>query len=261
VRELRRSIQDVRPAPPAGRRINPKAAKPAAPKGGGKNLFGGAGNKQAAINKADGQKAPKPAFRTSRAPFSSTGKPTRASLGNVKPGAAAAAAPRQQAQAQGQANVKAAQLRRQQLMAANQRKAVAKGGTGAAVAGALLNAPAELKKLQALLRNPKGALRRASSDILSGKSYDPQTVPKAAKPATPKPATKKGLTASQQQGLNAQERKARQKLSARKAATKSSSATPNTAASFDSAFKDARRAKVKSFTWRGKKYTTKKAGE
>ena len=65
----------------------------------------------------------------------------------------------------------------------------------------------------------------------------------------------------EQQGYAAQERKARQKLAARKSSTKSSSATPNTAASFDDAFKDARRAKVKFFTWRGKKYTTKKAGE
>jgi hypothetical protein len=60
----------------------------------------------------------------------------------------------------------------------------------------------------------------------------------------------------QQQGLNAQERKARQSLTARKKATGSKEATPNTAASFDDAFKDARRAKVKTFTWRGKKYTT-----
>ena len=75
----------------------------------------------------------------------------------------------------------------------NARNAVASrgrmGGTGAAIAGAVLNAPAELKKLQALLRNPKGALSRASSDILSGKPYNPQTVPKASKPATSKPAT------------------------------------------------------------------------
>ena len=60
----------------------------------------------------------------------------------------------------------------------------------------------------------------------------------------------------QQQGLDAQERKARQSLAARKKATGSSSATPNTAKSFDDAFKDARRAKVGSFSWRGKKYTT-----
>jgi hypothetical protein len=60
----------------------------------------------------------------------------------------------------------------------------------------------------------------------------------------------------QQQGLAAQEKKAREKLAARKKAAGSSAATPNTAASFDDAFKDARRAKVKTFTWRGKKYTT-----
>jgi hypothetical protein len=280
-----------KPAPSAGRRTNPKAAKPkaapkpATPSGGGRNLFGGAGDKKAAIAKADGQKAPKPAFRTSRAPLSGNGpfgtrRSARPSLGNVKPGPAAAAAPRQQAQAQGQANVRAAQLRRQQLKAANQRRAVAKGGTGAAIAGAVLNAPAEFKKLQALLRNPKGALSRASSDILSGKPYDPQTVtkaskpatpkpkpkptpsagrrtnPKAAKPATPKPAAPKGPTPAQRTAYQTQETKARRALTARKKATGSKEATPNTAASFDDAFRDARRAKVKTFTWRGKKYTT-----
>lgn len=183
-------------------------------------------------------------------------KPARASIGNVRPGPAAAAAPRQQAQAQGQAAVRAAQLRRQQLMAANQRRAVAKGGTGAAIAGAVLNAPAELQKLQALLRNPKGALSRASSDIMSGKAYDPQTVPKASKPATPKPATPKGPTPAQRRDFANQRHKALLALAARKRATGSKEATPNTAASFDDAFKDARRAKVSSFTWRGKKYTT-----
>jgi hypothetical protein len=60
----------------------------------------------------------------------------------------------------------------------------------------------------------------------------------------------------QQQGLDAQEKKAREKLAARKKASGSSAATPNTAASFNDAFRDARRAKVKTFTWRGKKYTT-----
>jgi hypothetical protein len=60
----------------------------------------------------------------------------------------------------------------------------------------------------------------------------------------------------EQQGLAAQETKARKALTARKKATGSKEATPNTAASFDDAFKDARRAKVKTFTWRGKKYTT-----
>ena len=59
-----------------------------------------------------------------------------------------------------------------------------------------------------------------------------------------------------EQGYAAQEKRARQSLAARKKATGSKEATPNTAASFDDAFRDARRAKVKTFTWRGKKYTT-----
>ena len=78
-----------------------------------------------------------------------------------------------------------------------------------------------------------------------------------AKPAAAKPATPKGPTAAQRQSMDAQETKARQSLAARKKATGSKEATPNTAASFDDAFKDARRAKAGTFTWRGKKYTTK----
>lgn len=74
--------------------------------------------------------------------------------------------------------------------------------------------------------------------------------------AKPKPAAKAGATPAQRKDMAAQESKARQSLAARKKATGSKEATPNTAASFDDAFKDARRAKVKTFTWRGKKYTT-----
>ena len=91
-----------------------------------------------------------------------------------------------------------------------------------------------------------GFQRLANSPFLKGR-------PKA---ATPKPATPKGPTAAQRASMDSQERKARQSLAARKKATGSKEATPNTAASFDDAFKDARRAKVKTFTWRGKKYTT-----
>lgn len=227
-----------KPAPSAGRRINPKAAKPkpaakpATPSGGGRNLFGGAGNKPAAINKADSQKAPKPAFRTSRAPFSSTGKPTRPSLGNVKPGPAAAAAPRQQAQAQGQANVRAAQERRANL-ARVQRDLRGQVGRAASV----LTGPAGLAR-QAIVESV--APRPTAKGTLSAGG--------AQGPAMPKRLV--------QQGFNAQEAKARKALEARKKATGSKEATPNTAASFDDAFKDARRAKVKTFTWRGKKYTT-----
>ena len=206
--------------------------KPATPNGGGRNLFGGAGNKPAAIKQADGQKAPKPAFRTSRAPFSSTGKPTRPSLGNVKPGPAAAAAPRQQAQAQGQANVKAAQERRANL-ARVQRDLRGQVGRAASV-----------------LTGPAGVARQAIAESVAPRPTAKGTLKGggAVGPNMPKRL--------QQQGLDAQERKARQSLAARKKSTGSAQGTANTAASFDDAFKDARRAKVGSFTWRGKKYTT-----
>lgn len=231
-----------KPAPSAGRRINPKAAKPkaapkpATPSGGGRNLFGGAGDKKAAIAKADGQKAPKPAFRTSRPPLAGrTGTPTRPSLGNVKPGPAAAAAPRQQAQAQGQANVKAAQQRRLEASAAKFRDS--------------MNKLPGLKQATALMGGARGGALQAIAQTVAPRPTAKGTVSSggAQGPNMPKRL--------QQQGLDAQERKARSKNEARKKATGSSSATPNTAKSFDDAFKDARRAKVGSFTWRGKKYT------
>jgi len=201
--------------------------------GGGKNLFGGAGDKKAAIAKADGQKAPKPAFRTSRPPLAGrTGTPTRASLGNVRPGPAAAAAPRQQAQAQGQAAVRAAQLRRENIAK------VQKDLRG------------QVGKAASVLTGPAGLARQAIAESVAPRPTAKGTLSAggAQGPAMPKRL--------QQQGLDAQERKARQSLAARKKATGSKEATPNTAASFDDAFKDARRAKVSTFTWRGKKYTT-----
>jgi hypothetical protein len=91
-----------------------------------------------------------------------------------------------------------------------------------------------------------GFQRLANSPFIKGRP----------KPATPKPAAPKGPTPAQRKDFAAQETKARQALTARKKAAGSKEATPNTAASFDDAFRDARRAKVKTFTWRGKKYTT-----
>ena len=215
--------------------------KPATPSGGGRNLFGGAGNKPAAIAKADSQKAPKPAFRTSRAPLSGNGpfgtrRSARPSLGNVKPGPAAAAAPRQQAQAQGQANVRAAQQRRLEAGAAKFRDS--------------MNKLPGIKQAATLAGGLRGGAAQAIADVVAPKPTAKGTLKGggAVGPNMPKRL--------QQQGLDAQERKARQSLTARKKAAGSAQATPNTAASFDDAFKDARRAKVKTFTWRGKKYTT-----
>jgi hypothetical protein len=240
-----------KPTPSAGRRVNPKAAKPkpapkpaakpATPSRGGRNLFGGAGNKPAAIAKADSQKAPKPAFRTSRAPLSGNGpfgtrRSARPSLGNVKPGPAAAAAPRQQAQAQGQANVKAAQQRRLEANAAKFR--------------ADINKLPGIKQAMALAGGLRGGAVQAIADVLAPKPTAKGTLSAggAQGPAMPKRLKLRGLAA--------QERRARKALDARKKAAGSKEATPNTAASFDDAFRDARRAKVKTFTWRGKKYTT-----
>ena len=50
----------------------------------------------------------------------------------------------------------------------NMRGALAKGAAPTAIAGALLNTPAEIKKLQALLKDPGGTIRRASNEFLSG---------------------------------------------------------------------------------------------
>jgi hypothetical protein len=255
------TMSKPKPAPSAGRRTNPKAAKPkpavatpaakpATPSGSGRNLFGGAGAKKTAIATADGQKAPKPAFRTSRAPLSGNGPfgtrgSARPSLGNVKPGPAAAAAPRQQAQAQGQANVRAAQQRRENL-ARVQRDL--RGQVGKAVS--VLSGPAAMAR-QAIAESV--APRPTAKGTLSAGGVQGPVMPK---PPTPKPATPRKPTVAERTAWQTQETKARRALDARKKATGSKEATPNTAASFDDAFRDARRAKVKTFTWRGKKYTT-----
>jgi hypothetical protein len=124
-----------------------------------------------------------------------------------------------------------------------------RGGAGSAAGTNLLIKGSQMLQAgleRAGFKPPKGS--RSQAEI------NARATPK---PATPKPATPKGPTASQRQSMNAQETKARQSLAARKKATGSKEATPNTAASFDDAFKDARRAKAGTFTWRGKKYTTK----
>jgi hypothetical protein len=120
-----------------------------------------------------------------------------------------------------------------------------RGGAGAAGGTDLL-----IKGSQML----RGAMEQAGFKPPKGSRSQAEIAQRRNAPA--KPATPKGPTAAQRKDFAAQETKARQSLAARKKATGSKEATPNTAASFDDAFKDARRAKVGSFTWRGKKYTT-----
>jgi len=121
-----------------------------------------------------------------------------------------------------------------------------RGGAGAAGGTDLLIRGSQMLKTgleRAGFKPPAGSRSQAEMN-------KPRSAP-ASKPATPKDPT-----AAQRASMDSQERKARAKNEARKKAAGSSAATPNTAASFDDAFKDARRAKVKTFTWRGKKYTT-----
>jgi hypothetical protein len=118
-----------------------------------------------------------------------------------------------------------------------------RGGAGAAGGTDLL-----IKGSQML----RGALERAGFKPPKGSRSQAEINSRA----TPKPVTPKGPTAAQRTSMDAQERKARAKNENRKRSTGSAQGTANTAASFDDAFKDARRAKVSSFTWRGKKYTT-----
>ena len=120
-----------------------------------------------------------------------------------------------------------------------------RGGVGAAGGTDLL-----LQGSQML----RGAMERAGFKPPKGSRSQAEIAQLRNAPA--KPAAPKGPTPAQRKDFAAQETKARQALTARKKATGSKEATPNTAASFDDAFKDARRAKVKTFTWRGKKYTT-----
>jgi hypothetical protein len=152
--------------------------------------------------------------------------------------------------------VRAAAQRGQQAVEAakrNRARLAAGVGRGAKEAAALKGAAGLVGKAALPV-----AIAAQAKDVVGGfqKLANHPFIKGRPKPTTPKPATPKGPTAAQRASMDSQERKARQSLAARKKAAGSAQATPNTAASFDDAFRDARRAKVKAFTWRGKKYTT-----
>ena len=198
--------------------------------GGGKNLFGGAGDKNTAI-KQGGPSAPKPAFSTSRAPFSRTG-PTRASIGNVKPGAAAAAAPRQQAQAQaramGQAAVRNAQQRRANLAKVQQ------------------DLRGQVGRAASILTGPAGKARQAIYESVAPRPTSTRANLKegmAAAKATMKAKAKSADSFGGQYQKGGPSKKAAPKMSKAK--------------SFDNAFASARNSGMKTFVWEGKTYTTK----
>jgi hypothetical protein len=227
--------------------------------GGGKNLFGGAGSKanakaatsQAAPkpafttnrtpfsssmvgnNNQGGPKAPKPAFQTRTAPFSRTG-PARASIGNVR-GPATQSTPRQQARAQGQAAVKAAQQRRAERNLAQVQKDLRNSTIGKA---ATMLGGAKNVAYQAIAES---VAPRPSSKLAGLK--EGQAAAKATMAAKNKAKAKSADSFGGQYQKGSPSKKAAPKMSKAK--------------SFDNAFASARNSGMKTFTWEGKRYTTK----
>ena len=223
---------------------------------------GGSKTKSQTVGGGGAKPTPKPA----------TPKPTRASIGNVRgPGgrgrpasaqatdtrkfqamnqsasarAGQAAEPRPRTAAPGTGNVLKTAQQFSKDKAAQQRQV----NRGVAAFRSNVN-QSMVGKAAGLVGGLRGGAMQAMADTVAPRATAKGTLKGggAVGPTMPKRL--------EQQGLAAQERKARQSLAARKKSTGSAQATPNTAKSFDDAFKDARRAKVGSFTWRGKKYTT-----
>ena len=253
--------------PSAGRRINPKAAKPkAAPKPAAKPQMVNSNSAtmrqiQAKAAAARARAQGKPGIKGPINPPNSA----RAGKDLIRQGAnrlrnlADSGQVRAAAQ-RGQQAVEAAKRNRARLAAGVGRgaKEVAalKGGLSAlrSGAGAAGGTDMLLQGSQML----RGAMERAGFKPPAGSRSQAEIAqrrnppPKPAMPRTVGPIPKR----LEKRALADQERKASQALAARKKATGSKEATPNTAASFDDAFRDARRAKASVFTWRGKKYTT-----
>ena len=253
---------------PAGRRTNPKAAKPAAapakPPAKPQMVNSNSATMRQIRAKAAAARARaqgKPGIKGPINPPNSA----RAGKDLIRQGAnrmrnlADSGQVRAAAQ-RGQQAVEAAKRNRARLAAGVGRgaKEVAalKGGLSAlrSGAGAAGGTDMLLQGSQML----RGAMERAGFKPPAGSRSQAEIAqrrnppPKPAMPRTVGPIPKR----LEKRALADQERKASQALAARKKATGSKEATPNTAASFDDAFRDARRAKVKTFTWRGKKYTT-----
>ena len=225
-----------KPAPSAGRRINPKAAKPkpaapAKPSGPARPSIGN-------VRGPGGRGRPASAQATDTRRFQAMNQSASARAGQ-------AAEPKPRTPAPGTGNVLKAAQQFSKDKAAKDREIRRQAATNRTALNRQMVGKAAL-----LLGGPKALAVKAVAETVAPRPTAKGTLSAggAQGPAMPKRL--------EQQGLAAQERKARQALTARKKAAGSKEATPNTAASFDDAFRDARRAKVKTFTWRGKKYTT-----
>jgi hypothetical protein len=239
-----------KPAPSAGRRTNPKAAKPKPPRA--ITNGGSATMKQirAKAVQANRQTQGKPVMGGAKGKATVLPNSARAGRNLIREGAnrmrnLADSGQVRAAQQAGTKAVEAVKRNRARLAAGVGQGAVERAAfkSGVKVGGKVLLPVAIASQIENVA---SGFKKLANHPFIKGRP----------KPTTPKPATPKGPTAAQRKDFAAQETKARQSLAARKKATGSKEATPNTAASFDDAFKDARRAKVKAFSWRGKKYTT-----
>jgi hypothetical protein len=222
--------------PSAGRRINPKAAKPkpaapAKPSGPARPSIGN-------VRGPGGRGRPASAQATDTRRFQAMNQSASARAGQ-------AAEPKPRTPAPGTGNVLKAAQQFSKDKAAKDREIRRQAATNRTALNRQMVGKAAL-----LLGGPKALAVKAVAETVAPRPTAKGTLSGggAQGPAMPKRL--------EQQGLAAQERKARQALTARKKAAGSKEATPNTAASFDDAFRDARRAKVKTFTWRGKKYTT-----
>jgi hypothetical protein len=223
--------------PSAGRRINPKAAKPkpaapAKPSGPARPSIGN-------VRGPGGRGRPASAQATDTRRFQAMNQSASARAGQ-------AAEPKPRTPAPGTGNVLKAAQQFSKDKAAKDREIRRQAATNRTALNRQMVGKAAL-----LLGGPKALAVKAVAETVAPRPTAKGTLSAggAQGPAMPKRL--------EQQGLAAQERKARQSLTARKKATGSKEATPNTAASFDDAFRDARRAKASVFTWRGKKYTTK----
>ena len=245
-----------KPAPSAGRRTNPKAAKPkAAPKPAAKPQMVNSNSAtmrqiQAKADAARARAQGKPGITGPvKLPNS-----VRAGRNLIREGA------NRMRNLADSGQVRAAAQRGQQAVEAakrNRARLAAGVGRGAKEVAALTKGARMLGNAALPV-----AIAAQAKDVVGGfqKLANHPFIKGRPKPATPKPAMPRTVgpipKRLEKRALADQERKASQALAARKKATGSKEATPNTAASFDDAFKDARRAKVKTFTWRGKKYTT-----
>jgi hypothetical protein len=216
-----------KPAPSAGRRTNPKAAKPAPAKPPAKPQMVNSNSAtmrqiQAKAAAARARAQGKPAIKGPINPPNSA----RAGKDLIKQGAQRLRTIGDSGQVRA-----AAEQGRKAMEAAQRNRARRAAGVGRGA-----------KELQAVAR-VAGLARGLSPATVAYETLKARPTAKGTVSAggAQGPAMPKRL---QQQGLAAQEKRARQKNATRKDS------------SFDSAFKDARRAKVSTFTWRGKKYTT-----